>query len=151
MSHQGRPDADQWVKKFTVSYSYEGVFFYHYKKDKQDVVRKSFSREGRWWPITLNPYDVEVYKPYDLQFVSYSRSLIAHTQCIPSFLLDVYFQMVSSYWSWKLKTSSESSSSLSRVSNACLRSRNITQVYSVLSILDITFLFSYIFFITVIA
>ena len=31
---QGRQDANQWVKSFTLSYSYDGVFFYIYKKNK---------------------------------------------------------------------------------------------------------------------
>ena len=40
MSHQGRQDANQWIKKFTITYSYDGVFFYKYKKGGKIAVRK---------------------------------------------------------------------------------------------------------------
>ena len=41
MSHQGRQSADQWIKKFTVTYSYDGVFFYKYKKNGKLAVIKT--------------------------------------------------------------------------------------------------------------
>ena len=32
ISTQGRQDANQWVKSYTLSYSYDGVWWYKYAK-----------------------------------------------------------------------------------------------------------------------
>ncbi|KAL9955705.1 hypothetical protein ACROYT_G037065 [Oculina patagonica] len=37
ISTQGRQDVDQWVTKYRVSYSYDGVFFKYYKENSGDV------------------------------------------------------------------------------------------------------------------
>ncbi|XP_078346807.1 uncharacterized protein LOC144632077 [Oculina patagonica] len=37
ISTQGRQDADQWVTKYRVSYSFDGVFFRYYKKNGGDI------------------------------------------------------------------------------------------------------------------
>ena len=36
---QGRQDANQWVKSYTVSYSTDGMNFYSYKESKRTKVR----------------------------------------------------------------------------------------------------------------
>lgn len=37
ISTQGRQDADAWVIKYRVSYSYDGVFFKYYKENGGDI------------------------------------------------------------------------------------------------------------------
>ena len=40
---QGRNDADQWVKSFSLSYGYDSVFFRIYKEDNKKKVKIGFT------------------------------------------------------------------------------------------------------------